>query len=73
MFTMKLLYKALVSGLGEPTLFIQQGENTHGLGREGGGRERRRERERERRQRGKGNLASCMPKHSVYIYYVYVL
>ena len=55
MFTMKLLYKALVSGLGEPTLFIQQGENTHGLGREGGGRERRRERERERRQRGKGN------------------
>ena len=49
MFTMKLLHKTLVSGLGEPTLLIQQGENTHRLGREGrrkGGRERGRDRKR---------------------------
>ena len=30
-FTVKLLNKALVCGLGEPTLLVQQGENTHGL------------------------------------------
>ena len=46
MLTMKLLHEALVSGLGEPTLLIQQRENTHGLGE--GERERERGREGER-------------------------
>lgn len=40
MLTVKLFNETLVSGLGEPALLIQQGEDTHGLGGEGkeGGR-----------------------------------
>jgi hypothetical protein len=57
MLTMKLLHKTLVSGLGEPALFIQQGQNTHGLGERerererGGGEGAGMERERGKRQR----------------------
>ena len=58
MLTVKFLHKTLVSGLGEPTLFIQQGENTHGLGGWGGG-EGEREREKERISHTHTQLQHC--------------